>query len=1233
MQCIRTTSSHSSIIALLVCVAQPNRAQGQDHSLLYPVDDYSRVSQEFRNPNSTHLCRSRDKNSCPRSVLGQPKEHVAHDIPGIAGVTRVYAVGQGIVAFAETRPTCSENWGHVIVVHHSLPILGEFSSVYGHLDPGSVTLRRGDRVDANTLLGVVGDYSNCWSDHLHFGIHVGPNQPLAPDSYPIWLAGYKCVECSPDGFVDPKAFVNATFEPSLQRGDCRIAPGEGPLGSVSSEFAAFRSGFLRWQARLSCPADNGGGAVVHDAYGIRLQDFFQRDPSRRFSGSDGWTALILSPNRRAANLIRSGFWGAYKCLQIDGHGFGGATLLGAPTNEEDLQPNGVTRQDFERGYMTWGPDPPRMGNAIRIHLNEHHIVPSDVLNTCVGAIVLDNPPPSPPPNVDPHVTVSPSSGAVGTPFQQNGSGFTPNGTATLSFRRPDRIILTATENIDGDGNYFHSYTSQSTDPAGQYAHWAVDNASGIISPSVYYIFEGCGDGTCDGSQETAVSCSADCSCAVSCMPCDRCKDRHCAPDRAPVWSCSPWSLCDCNGTQTRSCSDLNNCGTTSGRPPEGQACVPPICTGASCGAMVCNVLCTGQNGAVCPVNQVCDAMGRCDSQNCPECQTANGPSCVPILGSVACTSDTNPCTADFCQNGQCVHPPLANNVTCPDDDETCTTDFCVNGICEHVRVASDCGARVCGPSPSSCYSCGPITQSCANSCGNQGTQSCDVQQGIWGPCTGGSLGSCSPASSRGCPSGTGLGTQQCSATCEWGPCLCSCVDGDGDGHFSTSCTDQNCQLRDDCVDGNENVHPGVTEICGNGIDDDCAGGDEPCVCTPNLCQNSGVSSGTICDGDDAVTCQQVGGCFVEAARMSCSLGCRASACWQPLIETIAGSGGSCSGGPCGDGGPALNALFGGFGVRSIALDSLGAVYLADTSLHRIRRFTTGGIMQTIAGVGTPCDQVATPNCGNGGLAAAAYLSFPHGLLIDSVGTVFVADSTQQIRSLVVGGNISAIAGSGAACQPTSAICGDGGSALNAQFFEPYGFVRHANGAIDVACAGQNRIRRFSIGGTIATIAGNGTSGYSGDGGPAIGAQLEYPADVALDASGNLYIVDQSNNVIRHLDAATGVITTYAGTGARGFSGDGSPATSAQLADPAGITLDANGNLYIADYGNHRVRRVHGTSGRIETIAGTGISGFSGDGGPAQAARISSPLDVVIASDGSILFVQAGPSNHRIRRIY
>src|SRR5439155_107049 len=224
------------------------------------------------------------------------------------------------------------------------------------------------------------------------------------------------------------------------------------------------------------------------------------------------------------------------------------------------------------------------------------------------------------------------------------------------------------------------------------------------------------------------------------------------------------------------------------------------------------------------------------------------------------------------------------------------------------------------------------------------------------------------------------------------------------------------------------------------------------------------------------------------------------------------------------------------------------------------------------------------------------------------------------------GHIITLAGTGA-----PGLDGDGGPATSAQLRDPSSVAIDSTGNLFIADTINNRVRQVAAGtGIITTVAGTGTPGFGGDGGPATGAQLNYPTSVAVDTAGDLFITDQSNLRIRRVAADTGIISTVAGTGVAGFSGDGGPATGAQLNYPTSVAVDTAGDLFIADQSNLRIRRVAAATGIITTVAGTGVAGFSGDGGPATSAQLNYPTSVAVDTAGD-LFI-ADQSNLRIRRV-
>jgi DNA-binding beta-propeller fold protein YncE len=290
------------------------------------------------------------------------------------------------------------------------------------------------------------------------------------------------------------------------------------------------------------------------------------------------------------------------------------------------------------------------------------------------------------------------------------------------------------------------------------------------------------------------------------------------------------------------------------------------------------------------------------------------------------------------------------------------------------------------------------------------------------------------------------------------------------------------------------------------------------------------------------------------------------------------------------------------------------------------RGASAQVIRTVAGSGT------SGFCGDGGPATDACLSFPIGEAVDATGNLVIADfGNSRVRSVdAVTGIITTVAGSA-----TSGFCGDGGAATSACLSGPTGVaVNPTTGNLAIADFGNSRIRSVdAITGIITTVAGSATSGFCGDGGAATSACLNGPEEVAVDATGNVFIADRFNHRIRRVDAATGVITTVAGGGTPtpGFCGDGGAATSACLNESLWVAVDATGNLSIADRVNHRIRSVDAATGIITTVAGKGVAGFCGDGGPATSACLTNPSGVAVDPvSGSLLI--GDTDNHRVRRV-
>ncbi len=386
-----------------------------------------------------------------------------------------------------------------------------------------------------------------------------------------------------------------------------------------------------------------------------------------------------------------------------------------------------------------------------------------------------------------------------------------------------------------------------------------------------------------------------------------------------------------------------------------------------------------------------------------------------------------------------------------------------------------------------------------------------------------------------------------------------------------------------------------------------------------------------------------------------------------IITTFAGNG---IGAFSGDGAAATLACLND--PQDIAIDHSGNIYLTDLFNRRIRKINTTGIITTIAGTGT------VGSTGDGGQATAADIT-PEGIAVDFHGNIYFPGGSggNSVRKINTSNIISTIAGTFS----TSGYSGDGSPATAAMLFSPMGAVCDKKGNLYIADYENNCIRKIDTFGIIHTFAGNGTSGFYGDGGPATNANLNLPKNVTVDKAGNIYINDYGNERIRKVDTF-GIISTIAGNGVIGYSPDGvaataasigqsgglacdstgniyfsdyynnlvrkisttgilstlvgnshirysgdhGPATNAELNNSAGVALDALGNIYIADGGNSCLRKVSTTSDTINTIAGSPtVSGFAGDGGPASAAKMANPINIAISPTGDIVFCDSGNS--------
>ena len=307
---------------------------------------------------------------------------------------------------------------------------------------------------------------------------------------------------------------------------------------------------------------------------------------------------------------------------------------------------------------------------------------------------------------------------------------------------------------------------------------------------------------------------------------------------------------------------------------------------------------------------------------------------------------------------------------------------------------------------------------------------------------------------------------------------------------------------------------------------------------------------------------------------------------------------------------------------SIVFDPQGNFYLAETATHIIRKVDVAGTITTIAGTGTQGFS------GDAGPATAAQLDSPQGLALDASQNLYIADThNHRIRKLnFATGTITTIAGT-----TTPGSNGDSGPATAAHLNLPTALALDTADNLYIADTQNHRIRKLTTRtGTITTMAGNGTQGFSGDNGPAISASIDSPTGIALDPAGNLYLADTHNHRIRKVTTTTGIITTIAGTSITGYNGDNGSATTATLALPHGLTLDSAGNLYLADTANHRIRRIDAITGIITTIAGQGTQTYRGDAGPATTASLDTPRTTTTSSSGLLTIADTG--NQRIRQI-
>jgi len=337
-----------------------------------------------------------------------------------------------------------------------------------------------------------------------------------------------------------------------------------------------------------------------------------------------------------------------------------------------------------------------------------------------------------------------------------------------------------------------------------------------------------------------------------------------------------------------------------------------------------------------------------------------------------------------------------------------------------------------------------------------------------------------------------------------------------------------------------------------------------------------------------------------------------------IITTAVGTG---ERGFAGDGGPAERALLNG--PFDVGFDAAGNLYFSDTFNHRIRRVDARtGIITTCAGSGE------AGYSGDGGPAIRARLNEPYGIAVDQAANVYIADRHNHCVRRVDGGSgvITTFAGNGAA-----GFGGDRGPASRAGMVEPNGLALDpAQRRLFIADVANHRVRVGDLStGTISTFAGTGEARHSGDGGSAAAAGVFGARAVKVAADETVYILERQGSTLRAVDARTGIITTIAGTGARGYGGDGGLARDAVFDAPKEFALHPGGDILIVDTENHAIRRIYAATGVVETIAG-GHKGPEGDGGPATAAGLGRPHGAVVRLDGSIYI--GDTENHRIRKL-
>jgi sugar lactone lactonase YvrE len=341
--------------------------------------------------------------------------------------------------------------------------------------------------------------------------------------------------------------------------------------------------------------------------------------------------------------------------------------------------------------------------------------------------------------------------------------------------------------------------------------------------------------------------------------------------------------------------------------------------------------------------------------------------------------------------------------------------------------------------------------------------------------------------------------------------------------------------------------------------------------------------------------------------------------YRSAAQTIITYAGNGTPGYIGDNGPATAAEI--KSIQLLATDRNGNLYIADQGNHCVRKVNSSGVISTFAGSTTALV------LGDGGPATAASLNAPSAVAVDAAGNVYIADANDnRVRKVNTTGIISTVAGIGG----LAGSLGDNGPATAAELGQPQALAIDSRGYIYIAEVGNNKVRVVNTAGIISTFTGTGAAGSTGDGSPATAAQVNFPSGLAVDTAGNVFIADMGNSKVREVLKSTGHIITFAGTGAPGYYGDGGLADTCKLRAPQGLAFDPWGNLYIGEFSSFCIRRISMSSTIITTVAGTGTMGSTGDNGPATAALLSAPRHAVFDTLGNMYIADA--NNNKIRKV-